>query len=33
MYKLNFSDKFKEDVESSINYIKNVLQAPVAAER
>jgi addiction module RelE/StbE family toxin len=33
MYKLNFTKTFKEDVKSSINYIKRTLQAPGAAER
>jgi plasmid stabilization system protein ParE len=33
MYKLNFGKIFKEDVKSSVNYIKNTLQAPIAAER
>jgi plasmid stabilization system protein ParE len=33
MYKLNFTNKFKEDVKHCVNYIKHTLQAPVAAER
>jgi plasmid stabilization system protein ParE len=33
MYKLDFARHFQEDVKSTINYIKNTLQAPVAAER
>jgi len=33
MYKLKFSNYIYNDVESSINYIKNVLENPVAAQR
>ncbi|MHC6204293.1 type II toxin-antitoxin system RelE/ParE family toxin [Breznakiellaceae bacterium SP9] len=33
MYKLVFGETFKEDVKSSVNYIKQTLQAPIAAER
>jgi plasmid stabilization system protein ParE len=33
MYKINFSSYLYEDVESSINYIKYVLQNPIAAQR
>ena len=33
MYKLIFSKNFKNDVKSSVNYIKNMLQAPMASER
>jgi plasmid stabilization system protein ParE len=33
MYKLIFAKVFREDVQSSVNYIKHTLQAPVAAER
>ena len=33
MYKLNFAKHFQEDVKSTINYITNTLQAPVASER
>jgi plasmid stabilization system protein ParE len=33
MYKLIFGKTFREDVKSSVNYIKQTLQAPVAAER
>jgi plasmid stabilization system protein ParE len=33
MYKLIFAKNFKEDVKSSVNYIKHTLQAPIAAER
>ena len=32
MYKLNFAKHFQEDVKSTINYIKNTLQAPIASE-
>ena len=32
MYKINFAKHFKEDVRSSVIYIKNTLQAPVSAE-
>ena len=32
MFKINFAKHFKEDVQSSVNYIKNTLQAPVSAE-
>ena len=32
MYKLRFSKLFREDVESSYNYIKNKLEAPMAAD-
>ena len=31
MYKLRFSKLFKRDVDSSYNYIKNKLEAPMAA--
>jgi plasmid stabilization system protein ParE len=33
MYTLKISDEFKEDVKSSVNYIKYVLQNPIAAKR
>jgi plasmid stabilization system protein ParE len=33
MYKLVFAKRFKEDVKSSVDYIKHTLQAPIAAER
>jgi len=33
MYTLNFSKVFREDVKSSVTYIKHTLQAPVAAQR
>jgi len=33
VYKINFSNYLYEDVESSINYIKYVLQNPIAAKR
>ncbi|MDR1278708.1 MAG: type II toxin-antitoxin system RelE/ParE family toxin [Treponema sp.] len=33
MYKLIFAKNFKNDVKQSVNYIKHILQAPVAAER
>jgi len=33
MYKIIFSNYLYEDVESSINYIKYVLQNPIAAQR
>jgi len=33
MYKLNFAKHFQEDVNSTVNYIKDTLQAPVASER
>jgi plasmid stabilization system protein ParE len=33
MYKLIFGKTFREDVKSSVNYIKQTLQAPVAADR
>jgi plasmid stabilization system protein ParE len=33
MYKLIFAKSYKEDVQSSVDYIKHTLQAPVAAER
>ena len=33
MYTLRFSKLFKEDVKSSVNYIKQKLQNPAAAER
>jgi plasmid stabilization system protein ParE len=33
MYKIKFSNYLYEDLESSINYIKYVLQNPVAAKR
>jgi len=33
MYKLKFSKFIYDDVESSYNYIKHVLQNPVAAQR
>jgi plasmid stabilization system protein ParE len=33
MYTLNFSKLFKEDVKSSVNYIKHALQNPIAADR
>jgi plasmid stabilization system protein ParE len=32
MYKLIFGKTFREDVKSSVNYIKQTLQAPMAAE-
>jgi len=31
MYKLQFSKLYREDVDSSYNYIKNKLEAPMAA--
>jgi plasmid stabilization system protein ParE len=33
MYTLNFSELFRNDVKSSVGYIKHTLQAPVAAQR
>ena len=33
MYKLSFTKSFREDVKSSVNYIKHVLQNPMAAQR
>ena len=33
MYKLKFSNYIYDDVESSINYIKNVLENPIAAQK
>jgi len=33
MYTLNFSGLFREDVKSSVKYIKHTLQAPAAAQR
>jgi plasmid stabilization system protein ParE len=33
MYTLNFAKHFHDDVKSSVNYIKNTLQAPAASER
>jgi plasmid stabilization system protein ParE len=33
MYTLHFAKIFKEDVQSSINYIKRTLQNPAAADR
>jgi addiction module RelE/StbE family toxin len=33
MYNLNFTKNFKDDVRSSVKYIKNTLQAPKASER
>ena len=33
MYTLRFSKLFKEDVKSSVSYIKNTLQNPIAADR
>jgi plasmid stabilization system protein ParE len=33
MYILNFSESFREDVKSSVSYIKDILQAPAAAQR
>ena len=32
MYRLRFSKLFKRDIDSSYNYIKNKLEAPMAAE-
>jgi plasmid stabilization system protein ParE len=32
MYRLRFSKLYKEDVDSSYNYIKDKLEAPMAAE-
>jgi plasmid stabilization system protein ParE len=32
MYKLRFSKLYREDVDSSYNYIKNKLEAPMAAD-
>ena len=32
MFELVFSDKINDDIVSSINYIKNVLKAPMAAQ-
>ena len=31
MYKLKFSKLYRDDVDSSYNYIKNKLEAPMAA--
>jgi plasmid stabilization system protein ParE len=31
MYTLKFSEPFKNDLKSSVNYIKNTLQNPIAA--
>ena len=33
MYTLNFSELFRGDVKSSVDYIKRTLQAPAAAQR
>ena len=33
MYKLDFTKSFHKDVKASVNYIKNVLQNPIAAKR
>jgi plasmid stabilization system protein ParE len=33
MHKLFFAKNFKDDVKQSVNYIKHILQAPVAAEK
>jgi plasmid stabilization system protein ParE len=33
MYTLSFSEIFREDTKSTLNYIKNILQAPAAAQR
>lgn len=33
MYKLHFAKLFREDVQSSVDYIKHTLHAPAAAER
>ena len=33
MYELKFSNYLYEDVKSSVNYIKYVLQNPIAAQR
>ena len=33
MYTLSFSKLFKDDVKSSISYIKHALQNPIAADR
>ena len=33
MYKLNFARHFQEDVKSTVNYIKNALQASDASEK
>jgi hypothetical protein len=33
MYKLLFGKIFREDVKSSVNYINQTLQVPVAAKR
>jgi plasmid stabilization system protein ParE len=33
MYKLNFSKIFHDDVSTAVTYIKNTLQAPLAAEK
>jgi len=33
MYKLSFTKSFREDLKLSANYIKNVLQNPVASQR
>ena len=33
MYTLTFSKLFKEDVKSSVNYIKHTLQNPIAANK
>ena len=32
MYRLKFSKLYRKDVDSSYNYIKNTLEAPMAAE-
>ena len=32
MYRLRFSKLFKKDIDSSYNYIKNKLEAPMAAD-
>jgi len=33
MYRLNFAKHFQEDVNSTLNYINDTLQAPAASER
>jgi plasmid stabilization system protein ParE len=33
MYSLRFTQTFHDDVQSSVNYIRQTLQAPIAAQR
>jgi len=33
MYKLSFAKHFQEDVKSTLSYINNTLQSPIASER